>query len=423
MALWKPAVRDTPWAVAASPARLGIPEYIGHRYEPTRLLASGGMGQVFEANDTKEHRLVALKLMHARLIGDREARARFALEAKLTARLCSPHIAVVLDAGVDDDTDLPFIVMEKLIGEDLAARLRRGPLLADEVIELLEHAAHALDRTMAAGIVHRDLKPSNLFLAQSPDGTTSLKVLDFGVSKVMEDASGSLPTTRAVGTPLYMAPEQLEGCGDIDGRADLYALGHLAFTMLTGQPYYQRVLDEGANTYALLLRIKDGDPVPASERAREVGVALPSAFDVWFARATARDRRDRFDTASDQIAALKVVFKETARRSLSHVHRSLRSPWLAAGVVAVVAVPLLLTTGSPKRELKYHRSPPTRSAVLSVVAAPTTAAPRGETHASRVEGQPILRSRRRAATSPPSLPAAEDIPPPGIQLDDPAAIR
>src|SRR6185436_6031390 len=154
----------------------------------------------------------ALKVMHAHTVSRAELRERFEREAKLAARVDSEFIVDVIDAGVDEETGTPFFVMELLHGEDLSRRLKRlGRLAASEVVHQLHQAARALDRTHAAGIVHRDLKPSNLFLAERDGARPVLKVLDFGVAKLVAEGAAASSTTTTAGTPLYMAPEQFRG--------------------------------------------------------------------------------------------------------------------------------------------------------------------------------------------------------------------
>jgi serine/threonine-protein kinase len=170
------------------------------------------------------------------------------------------------------------------------------------VVLLLQQAALALDKTHAAGIVHRDLKPDNLFLTVTDDGSPRLKVLDFGIAKVME-GSGKKTSTRVMGTPVYMSPEQIRGDAAIDGRADIYALGHIAYTLLTGQAYWDDEA-ETASDFLLLTAVVAGARESPEERARRHGASLPEGFDSWFAQATAVDPEERFETATAMVRAL-----------------------------------------------------------------------------------------------------------------------
>src|SRR5690606_27868210 len=209
------------------------------RYFVTRCIGAGGMGAVYEAVHGETHGKVALKVMLPRLVHRPDARQRFLQEARVTAKVVSNHIVQVFDAGVDDATGMPFIVMELLVGQDLDAMLARaGRLPPHVVITLLRQAALALDKTHAAGVVHRDLKPHNLFVSQRDDGSPAVKILDSGIAELI-DTSGAGDRTRSAGTPLYLPPEQMRGEGDIDAAADVYALAHIAYTALVGRPYWE----------------------------------------------------------------------------------------------------------------------------------------------------------------------------------------
>ena len=276
------------------------------RYTVVRSIATGGMGTVYEVVHTATRRRCALKVMLPSLVADRDLRARFQAEANITAQLGSEHIVDVLDAGVDAATGTPFIVMELLVGEELCDRLvRHGAMPKGEVIELLRQAALALDRTHAAGIIHRDLKPENFFLAAREDGSVRMKILDFGIAKVVAESAMGSEQTGTMGTPLYMPPEQVDGTGTIRFQADLYSFAQVTYAMLAGEPYFDEDLRSAGGVFGLLTRVMAGPREPASQRARRRrGVVLPVAFDAWFAKATARKPEDRFQRASAQVAAL-----------------------------------------------------------------------------------------------------------------------
>jgi serine/threonine-protein kinase len=287
------------------------------RYRVVRCIKSGGMGTVYEVVDERTKRSRALKTMLPHVVLDSDLRRRFADEATVTASITSEHIVQVLDAGVDDPSGLPFLVMELLVGEDLGTRLERcGRLSATETTILLYQLTLALERTHDAGIVHRDLKPENLFVTAYDDGSPHLKVLDFGIAKVIAE-SGKAKTTRNVGTPLYMSPEQVRGDGRINGRADLYSVGHIAFALLTGHAYFEPEETRLSSAEGLLLSIVTGAPEPASVRAAAYGVTLPPGFDAWYARATAVRVEDRFATARDMLAALVVALGTALPRNSS----------------------------------------------------------------------------------------------------------
>jgi eukaryotic-like serine/threonine-protein kinase len=207
------------WAIshgidAAAPSRdphvvsttLADGTVFAHRYRVVRLIAAGAMGSVHEVVHLETARRRALKVMHAHLFQSQEMCERFKLEARIAADIESEYIVDVFDAGVDEATGMPFLVMEMLRGEELGERLKRlGRLPSAEVVTYLYQTALALDRTHAASIVHRDLKPANLFLQQREDGTLRVKILDFGVAKLVAEGATAAGATRSLGTPIYMA--------------------------------------------------------------------------------------------------------------------------------------------------------------------------------------------------------------------------
>ena len=225
------------------------------RYRVVRCIRAGGMGVVYEVVDEKTGSSRALKLMLPSLVEDAGLRERFEREAKITGAIESDHLVRVLDAGVDDATGTPFLAMELLRGEELGALLeRRTKLSPSEVVLYLSQAARALEKTHAAGIIHRDLKPENLFVTQRDDGSPSVKILDFGIAKVVVESNQVARTTKLVGTPLYMAPEQIRGDSMIGPGADIHALGHIAYTLLVGEAYWTEEAN-GTALYGLMMKI------------------------------------------------------------------------------------------------------------------------------------------------------------------------
>ncbi|MEO5726950.1 MAG: serine/threonine-protein kinase [Byssovorax sp.] len=278
------------------------------RYAIVRRLNAGGMGAVYECIHLKTRKRRALKVMLPEIVASASMRERFELEARVTADIESEHIVETFDAGVDEETGYPFLVMELLRGEELSTLLdRRGALPFDEVVLLLFQAALALDRTHAAGIVHRDLKPDNFFVTSRDDGSPRLKILDFGVAKVVADGTRALQQTAAIGTPLYMSPEQFRGDGAIGPRADIYALGHIAYALLTGRPYWHDEELSNPAIFAFVVLVMTGPQERPTERAARRGVDLPGGFDAWFAKAIAMKPRDRFDRASTLVTELAAV--------------------------------------------------------------------------------------------------------------------
>jgi len=278
--------------------------------EVVRSIQAGGMGAVYEVVHVPTQRHRALKLMHPALVDSEDMRARFEREARVAAKVDSEHIVETIDAGVDEATGVPFILMELLKGMELGKLLKsRGRFSAIEVVAVIAQVARALELTHAASVVHRDLKPGNLFLSLRDDGSVRVKVLDFGVAKIT--ASVTAASTGTVGTPLYMAPEQLQGKGGITGRTDLYALAHVVYTLLVGRPFWAEEQKTMDGVLAFLMRVFYGEQEAATVRAARAGVKLPAAFDPWFVRATARDPAARFEGAASMAAALAEVLGGT----------------------------------------------------------------------------------------------------------------
>lgn len=275
------------------------------RYRVGRRLAAGAMGAVYEAVHLDTDRRRALKVMHAHLFESDDMRERFQLEARIAARVESEFIVDVSDAGVDEATGMPFLVMELLRGEELGVRLKRlGRLPPDEVVTYLEQAAMALERTHAQSIIHRDLKPANLFLTHRDDGAPRIKILDFGVAKVIAEGARTAGSTQILGTPLYMAPEQFQSAVPLTAAVDIHALGMLAYTLLVGEPYWSAEARRGGGVIALAMIILRGPPEAATQRAAACGATLPPGFDAWFARITAVNPDHRFPGARAAIRAL-----------------------------------------------------------------------------------------------------------------------
>jgi eukaryotic-like serine/threonine-protein kinase len=212
-------------------------EVIRGKYRIERVLGTGGMGCVAAAHHLKLGRLVALKFMLPRAMASPEGRERFQREARVAVKLRSEHVARVLDFGILDN-GAPFIVMEYLEGHDLQQALyTRGSLPVAEAVGYLLQACEGLAEAHALGIVHRDLKPANLFVTRRPEGSPLVKVLDFGVSKVPLQGKDGLTTSQhLIGSPQYVAPEQVVSPHLVDARADVWTLGVILFQLLTGRP-------------------------------------------------------------------------------------------------------------------------------------------------------------------------------------------
>jgi TPR repeat protein len=265
-----------------------------------RPLSEGGMGAVYVVTQLSTGAPRALKLMHRELVRDPRLRERFEQEARVGARIASEHVVQVLAAGIDEALGMPWLVMELLTGHDLASLIaERGPLPPEDVQAIFAQLTHAVAAAHRVGIVHRDLKPENIFVAVSHrEGAAQMvKVLDFGIAKVVAEAKAS--TTQALGTPMWMAPEQTETGRSITPATDVWALGLIAFRMFTAMHYWVSANNENA-TPTMVLREAILDPIqPASSRAAQYGRAgyLPPGFDAWFARCLDRTPEARFPDA------------------------------------------------------------------------------------------------------------------------------
>jgi serine/threonine-protein kinase len=431
-------------------------------YEVVRCIRAGGMGAVYEVVDRRTSRRRALKVLLPSLAEDSEMRARFAQEAKITANLPVDHLVEVFDAGVDEALGAPFLVMELLRGLDLGDALRRsGRLSLEEAARVVRDVAAGLEVAHAVGVVHRDLKPENVFLVDRLDRPAAVKLLDFGIAKIAALSTLSARTTRALGSPLYMAPEQIEGDGRIDARADVYALAQLAFTLLVGQAYFAGELGRG-QVYGLLLRVMKGGTEPASIRAKALGVSLPPGFDAFFARGTALSPADRFESARaladslDELCRPVAVPPPTVVNAAPVLFRRAPSGWrrVPAGLLALcVAFELARISRPPSTALpgSSAATPPVRQVPGEdslVVPIPSMHAPAPEQPAARsapadsarsVVAEPFaanatlaptgaLRGHRGAPSQPrrpaPVARSSGDASPRGQpQVDDPTDVR
>jgi serine/threonine-protein kinase len=276
-------------------------QVVAGKFRLDAVIGRGGMGSVWSATHTGLGHRLALKLIAREYVRSPEALRRFDAEAKAAARLQSRHVVQVFDNGTLDD-GTPFIAMELLSGENVSERIEHeGPLSLAQTVDIMAQCCKALGRAHAAGIVHRDIKPDNIFLAREPDDDADVaKILDFGVAKMALDETESLVTGTGalLGTPLYMSPEQIRGARDVDLRGDLYSLGLVAYTMLTG-----RVAITGETFGDILIKICT-QPLPSLVATVPT---LPYAMEAWFQKACAREPGDRYASAQEFIDALRTA--------------------------------------------------------------------------------------------------------------------
>lgn len=294
------------------------------KFRVTREIGRGGMAAVYEAENIDIGKRVAVKILAAELITSRIVRERFLREARAAAAVRSPYICDVYDSGMYEER--PFLVMELLEGESLYDLLTRARQLDFETtLRIATHSARGLGKAHESNIVHRDLKPENIFLTKDEEGSLLAKLVDFGLAKFYEPTGGDAATARLTregalfGTPAYMSPEQAKGKGEVDHRADLWALGCIVYECLTGQTVWS--VDQGV---AMILAQIASAPLPRPNKLRP---DLPPAFETWFLKALDRDPDKRFQTArelADALAKALVPVAPAARAmSLSSDHEGM----------------------------------------------------------------------------------------------------
>ncbi len=381
------------------------------KYRIEKKLGEGGMGAVYEVTHVGIDRRVALKVMRREVKDAQGASLRFTQEAQAAARIGHPAIVDVFDLGEAED-GTPFIVMELLSGRSLHEELNRGPMAVDRAVEIVTEMLRALEAAHRAGIIHRDIKPANVFLSERPNGGLAVKVLDFGIAKVFRADAPSLTESGAVvGSPLYMAPEQILAEKDLDGRVDVWAAGATLFEMLTGRPVHQATTPTAAAVKVV------------TERAEKVSSLRPEvdpALDAVVARALEVDRALRFASTTEMLAALeqRAMLDKTAvdtrprapgpsARPAEALQMPRKLPVVLLGVVALalgvaVAIPLVRATRSdPPREPSVLPSQ-LESVTAAAIAAPTASV---EAKASSPATAPALPSA--APSVAPSGPVAQ----------------
>jgi serine/threonine-protein kinase len=284
-------------------------------YRLGHVIGRGGMGEVYEAFNVHSGDVAAVKLLAKSELANPQSVERFLRELRAVKNLTSPHVVRVL-ATSDEQDDIPYLVMERLRGHDLAHHLRSGRMSPVALDDLLAQVGAALEEAWAKGIVHRDLKPQNLFLA---DGASVplWKVLDFGVA-ALDDHSGTLTQGRVVGTPAYMAPEQARG-ERVDYRADVYALAAISYRWLTGRPVVA-----GKDLHNALYQTVHVMPQQPSTLA-----GFHSDVDAVLAIGLVKDPADRFESAAELRTALALALRgeldeATRRRGEAVIERH---PW------------------------------------------------------------------------------------------------
>ena len=346
------------------------------KYRIERKLGQGGMGAVFAAHHELLHQRVAIKVLSADVVAEGEAVTRFLNEARAAARIVSEHVARVTDVATLE-SGVPYMVLEFLEGADLSKVIEtRGPLPVEQAVDWVLQACAGIAKAHALGIVHRDLKPSNLFLAEREDGTTVVKVLDFGISKSTNPAlvpSHTLTATGSmIGSPCYMAPEQVRNAKQVDGRTDIWAIGVILYELLTAtRPFGGETLGE------LLVAIVEQQPPPISATRRD----MPAGLEQVVARCMKRTPVERFSSVAELAQALQPyaarsgVPSSSARFSQAMVPSAIAGPTSDPGTETQTPPPGYGTqtaeswgeTGIPRRRSPGSRFVPTAAGAAAVL--------------------------------------------------------
>ena len=287
---------------------------LGGRYAVERILGSGGMGVVAAGRHPELDQPVAIKFMWPEFAADDGLAMRFLHEAKIAAKVHSPHLVRVFDVG-RLDSGVPYLVMEMLTGRDLDTELKeRGPLPVDQAVDWFLQALVGLAEIHAAGIVHRDLKQSNLFLCETPSGPV-VKVLDFGISKDTKQGAGLTATDAILGTPQYMSPEQIKSSKNVDARSDVWTLGVILYELLTGQLPFRSKSDAVGEVFGLVL-FQEPEP-PSAARP-----GLPLELEAAILRCLSKAPEDRFPTVSALANALRAFAPPSSSHRIESVRRT-----------------------------------------------------------------------------------------------------
>lgn len=268
------------------------------KYRLEDVVGTGGMGAVYQATHLTLHRKVAIKLLHANYATDHRAISRFNQEARAAASIGHDNICEVTDIGVQENGS-PYLVMPLLEGCPLSKLIRREPLFLDRLVDILCQTLAALDAAHRAHIVHRDLKPDNIFITQMGDRKDFVKLLDFGISKMLdsETITGATETQSVLGTPHYMAPEQAGG-KQVDHRADIYAAGVILYELLVG-----KVPFNGKSHADIIYNIFTA-PFPTP---RSIKPSISPYVEAVVLKAMSRDPMQRFESAEAMRGTLKLA--------------------------------------------------------------------------------------------------------------------
>lgn len=374
------------------------PEKIGI-YEIKSELGRGGMATVYRGYDPRFEREVAVKVLPQELLhADPQFRLRFEREAKIIAQLEHSAIVPVYDVGESDGQ--PYFVMRYMNGGSLSERIKAGVFTIDEAIQILGAIAPALDEAHSKGIVHRDIKPSNILF----DKRGNPYISDFGIAKLSQAQAGNVTGSAIIGTPAYMAPEQAQGI-EVDGRADIYALGIILFEMLTGKQPYE------ADTPMAVAIKHITDPVP---QIRQTNPKLPEGMETIIQKAMAKNKSDRFTTAVEMTNALREVARNVTTKLAAPLIKSPPEaiPQKKAFNALFVIVPVVAIAALAGGFFLFNgtRTPPKTEAPVST----STSAPQATetpTDVSETTAIPIVMESTPTETAPAPTETATQTPP------------
>ncbi|MFZ5890393.1 MAG: serine/threonine-protein kinase [Myxococcota bacterium] len=317
-------------------------ELLADKYRIEQVLGQGGMGVVVQATHVQLDERVAIKFLLPAALANEEAVARFAREARAAVKIKSEHVARVIDVGTLA-TGCPYMVMEYLHGGDLSQVIQqRGPLPIEEAVDYVLQASEALAEAHALGIVHRDLKPANLFHTRRADGSSCIKVLDFGISKITGLSGsgadlGMTKTSTVMGSPLYMSPEQMASSRNVDARTDIWSLGIILYELLAGRVPF--VADTMPQLCAMILQ-QTAPPL------RSVRPDAPEALQAVLAHCLEKDPTRRFSNIAELASALLPFASRGGRNSVERISRVITAAGISSNRIEVPPLSIHPNTGT-----------------------------------------------------------------------------
>ena len=310
-------------------------EVLAGKYRIEQVLGQGGMGVIVQATHLQLDERVAIKFLLPQALENEEAVMRFAREARAAVKIKSEHVARVTDVGTLG-TGCPYMVMEYLSGSDLSQLIQdRGPLPIEEAVDYILQASEALAEAHALGIVHRDLKPANLFHTRRADGSSCIKVLDFGISKVTGLSGsgadlGMTRTTAVMGSPLYMSPEQMASSRNVDARTDIWSLGIILYELLAGRAPF--LADTMPQLCAMILQ-QSAPPL------RNVRPDAPEALEAVLARCLEKEPARRYANIAELAGALLPFASRLGKNSVERISRVMSAAGISSSHVVVQPLP------------------------------------------------------------------------------------